>query len=133
MSNQSNIRVSLFIISLGLLVSSQFVQLFRGYNAIDLISLNIIFIIPMISSVVLLIGLLMLIYLEFRKYSRNIFVSSIITFAINLLLNIQFIIYLVSNHSPYIWNSASIYLNLLSFLFCFFGIIVVSSMDNPDA
>lgn len=133
MSNQSYIRVSMFIISFVLLLLSQFVQLFRGYNAFELLSLNLIFFIPLISSVILLIGLLMLIYLEFRKYSRNLFIGTIIMFAISLLLDIEFIFYLVSNHSPYVWNSAGIYLNLFSFIIIFFGIIVMASIENPDA
>ncbi len=126
-------RVSIFIISFALFLLSQFVQLFRGYNTFELLSFNIIFILPILSSLLLLIGLFLLLYLEYRKYSRNLFISAILFFAISLLLDMQFIIYLVTNHAPYIWSSEGIYINLLGFIITFFGIILVSSMDNPDA
>lgn len=133
MTSHSSFRVFLLMFSLVLMISSQFVQMFGGFSTIELIQVNLLFLLPLVSSVLLFFGLLILLYLEYRKYSRNLFMICIVILAVSLLMDMQFIIFLITNHSPYVWSSEGIYFNLFGFVSAFLSIIFVSSSPNPES
>jgi hypothetical protein len=113
-----------------LLIISEFVSVFRGYNNIELIFNNPIFIFPLISGVMSIISSGLIYTSKIRNPNKNLYIFALILLIGALMINMQYIIFLLSNHAPNIWSFPSIYLNFLGFLISLLGLFVILTIED---
>jgi len=130
--DRSVVRVFTIIVSIILFAVSQFVHIFKGSSPLVLAKVNLLFLLPLLASVLLLIGLIYLIIIEFRMYSRKKYYLTLTFIMGGLLVDINYIIFIISQHPLYIWKNPSIYLNIFGFILCFLGLLIITSSHNPD-
>lgn len=108
-----------------LLFISEFLDVFGGYSNYQLVFSNSSFLFPLVAGILTMISAFLIYYSKILKQAKNLFILALIFGIIGLLLNMQYLIFILSEHTPYIWNYLSIYVNFLGFLTSIFTILLV--------
>ena len=127
-SRISNIAALLF--GSILLIISEFTEVFGGYNNYDLLFSNSSFIFPLISGILMMISSILLFSSKRTTATKNSYILSLIFLIGSLLLNMQYLIFLLSNHAPYIWNFLSVYINFIGFLISLMGLFLLLASNE---